>query len=255
MTAENSNDEMVLRIKRKEFTMVPNKVGNTIKNGDAFLLWFYLASKSDNWVIIKSHLCNHFGWSINKLNRLFKVLCGYNLAKCYQEKVSRGRFGKYFIEIFDGEKVVFFDEKTLVEKSKKAKKIKASHRKPKNRKAVAPLSGEKSATKYSTVTKEKEKQNKEWESTTRDLYTHYPTSFFPDDERRGLLTATANKLNMTELELLSKFETLYTGKYKMKKSKDWQQEFEDYLNRELPKKVYEDKLGSRKRYDGQTLHS
>jgi len=155
------NDEVVIKPKRNNFTIVSNKIGNNIKNGDAFLLWFYLTSKTDNWKVIKSHLCSHFGWSMKKLNHLFQVLCGHQLAKTYQLKAEKGKFGKYMIEIHDGENFVEFDEKTLVDKSKKTKKINTPHRYPKNRKAVKPLSGKSTATKYCITTKDPKEQNKE----------------------------------------------------------------------------------------------
>jgi len=80
----------------------------------------------------------------------------------------------------------------------------------------------------------------------------YPENFYPDEERRQRLSDAAQRTNNTDSELLIKFETV-SKKYKTK-SVDWQTTFEEFLKKELPKKVYEDKNGQRKRYDNQPMY-
>lgn len=81
-----------------------------------------------------------------------------------------------------------------------------------------------------------------------DLYL-YPDDFFPDDKRRELLSIVAKKTNNTEVYLLDKFAKV--SKEYETKSDDWQLTFEKFLNREKPKRVYEDQKGQVRRYDNQ----
>jgi hypothetical protein len=96
-----------------------------------------------------------------------------------------------------------------------------------------------------------QKQNKRELGGSLDLQ-NIPDDFYPDSTRRELLSQHAKRTNNPEHELLSKFETI-SKTYKTK-SKDWQQTFEEFLLREMPKRTFEDKTGQRKRYDGQSLH-
>lgn len=84
-----------------------------------------------------------------------------------------------------------------------------------------------------------------------NLYT-YQDDFFPDEKRREYLNLTAKRVNLTEFELLTKFEQV-SRRYKAK-SADWQRTFEEFLARERPKKVYENHLGKKCRYDNQSLY-
>jgi len=45
-------------------------------------------------------------------------------------------------------------------------------------------------------------------------------------------------------------------KYKIQRlAHEWQHEFKKMLEREMPKKTYEDVSGKRKRYDGQAIYN
>jgi len=81
----------------------------------------------------------------------------------------------------------------------------------------------------------------------------YPQDFYPDEARRELLTQHARRVNLTELELLNKFESVHM-RYKTR-SKDWQETFEDFLKREQPKRVYEDSTGRNRRYDNKPIYN
>lgn len=80
----------------------------------------------------------------------------------------------------------------------------------------------------------------------------YPDDFFPDEIRRLLLTQISKRTNSSEFELLTKFEEV-SKRYKTKAS-DWQAKFQEFLFQEMPKKVYEDKFGQKRRYDNQTTY-
>lgn len=80
----------------------------------------------------------------------------------------------------------------------------------------------------------------------------YPESFYPDDERRFLLSETSKRTNSSEFELLKKFEEV-SKRYKTRSS-NWQAKFQEFLEKELPKKVYEDKFGQKRRYDNHAMY-
>ena len=82
--------------------------------------------------------------------------------------------------------------------------------------------------------------------------TTYQEDFFPDEKSRLLLTKHAQRTNMTEHSLLTKFEKV-SKEYKTR-SKDWQETFVKFLESERPKKTYEDEKGRKRRYDNQSMY-
>lgn len=95
------------------------------------------------------------------------------------------------------------------------------------------------------------KQNNRAIGSSVNLLT-YPESFYPDEEKRLLLSETSKRTNSSEFELLTKFEEV-SKRYKTR-SNDWQAKFQEFLEKELPKKVYEDKFGQKRRYDNSAMY-
>lgn len=79
-----------------------------------------------------------------------------------------------------------------------------------------------------------------------------PENFEPDEKGHELLWKTAERVKMPSGELLTKFIEV-SIKYKTK-SENWQQTLIDFLDREKPKRTYEDSSGKLRRYDGGDLH-
>ena len=243
------------------WTQILNKVLSEYTCARALGVWCYLQSKPEDWQISAKNIANHFeDIGVEQAYKMFKELRRVNLMKRIDYKKPDGTHVETVYVILSGEKFdkdgQIYDEdgnernveRLIVEQSYPQEPLSdfqdSDYQNSENR----------DYTKERDIQNKVKKQNKEW-VTTPNVYTHYPKSFFPDDKRRELLSRTATKVKASETELLQKFEDIYTGKYSTKKSKDWQQTFEEYLNRELPKKVYEDKQGTVRRYDGQSLYN
>ena len=102
MSYETLSDESKLIRECNGFTQISNKVINHIKNGDAFLVWCYLYSKSSNWKTIKKNIKNVYGFGDFKLKRIFSYLNRSKLIKYVQETCSNGKFKKVKIKVLNG---------------------------------------------------------------------------------------------------------------------------------------------------------
>ena len=90
------------RAPRIPYTQICNHVINNIKNGDAFMVWCYLVSKTEKWVVIKEHLKNRFGFGNSKLKKIFSYLHRSGLLKYCAIQCAKGKFEHWDIAIQDG---------------------------------------------------------------------------------------------------------------------------------------------------------
>jgi len=95
-------------------------------------------------------------------------------------------------------------------------------------------------------------ENKKNRAHGSDCLNFVPENFTPDEIGKEFLWQTAERVKMPTVDLLNKFIEV-SKKYKTR-SKDWQKKFIEFLEREKPKKTYEDKNGKLRRYDGGNLH-
>lgn len=79
-----------------------------------------------------------------------------------------------------------------------------------------------------------------------------PYDFFPDEKSLVELNKHSARTKMTTHEILGKFFTVHR-KYKTK-SKDWQLKFREFIEKELPKRTFENKQGKIARYDDKPLY-
>lgn len=86
------------------FTQINNNVINNIKNGDAFLVWAYLFSKTSNWKVIKENIKNVYGFGDVKLRKIFSYLHRSGLIEYIQPKNKDGTFQKTAIRPLNGSK-------------------------------------------------------------------------------------------------------------------------------------------------------
>lgn len=86
------------------FTQINNNVINNIKNGDAFLVWCYLYSKTPNWKTIKQNIRNVYGFGDAKIKKIFSYLNRANLIEYVQNKCAKGTFQSVQIRILNGKK-------------------------------------------------------------------------------------------------------------------------------------------------------
>ncbi len=84
------------------FTPINNNVINNIKNGDAFLVWCYLYSKTSNWKTIKENIKNVYGFGDIKLRKIFSYLNRCSLIEYVQPKNKDGTFQPSKIRILNG---------------------------------------------------------------------------------------------------------------------------------------------------------
>jgi hypothetical protein len=100
----NIHPESKTLIEGTPFTQINNQVINHIKNGDAFLVWCYLYSKSSNWKTIKQNIKNVYGFGDAKINKIFSYLNRAKLIEYVQGKCANGRFSSVQIRILNGSK-------------------------------------------------------------------------------------------------------------------------------------------------------
>lgn len=100
----NVHPESKTLLEATGFSQINNNVINNIKNGDAFLVWCYLYSKSSNWKTIKSNIKNVYGFGDAKINKIFSYLNRAKLIEYVQGKCAKGTFKSVQIRILNGSK-------------------------------------------------------------------------------------------------------------------------------------------------------
>lgn len=85
------------------FTQINNLVINNIKNGDAFLVWCYLFSKSADWKVIKQNIKNVYGFGDTKLKQIFSYLRRANLISYVQVVCANAQIAHWDIKILNGQ--------------------------------------------------------------------------------------------------------------------------------------------------------
>lgn len=244
-------DQKTIIKKTSGYCVVQNEVSQALRKHTGELgLYIFLLSLPDGWEFRKSWLKEETGLGIHKLNKFIKFLKNHNLVKTRQLK-EKGKFANFEMEILDGKDFEIKDLTPLFGSPRY-----------KNRNTVDVLTrinDKKVNTDTNTILKQRElKDDKDMKPVTKrrspSLTTSsYPDDFFPDEERRELLDKHASSTNNTQKELLDKFESV-SRRYKTR-SVDWQHTFAAFLERELPKKIYEDSRGQRKRmHDDQSIN-
>jgi hypothetical protein len=85
------------------FAQISLHVINNIKNADAFLVWCYLSSKTENWIVIKSHVKQHFRFGERKMIGIFKYLNKRKLIEYVAHRDAQtGQFAHVDIQVLDG---------------------------------------------------------------------------------------------------------------------------------------------------------
>jgi hypothetical protein len=104
MSYENLSNDSRSILESSGFTQISNKVINNIKDGDAFLVWCYLYSKSENWKTIKQNIKNVYGFGDDKLKQIFSYLKRANLISYMRITCANGRFAHMEIKVLNGSK-------------------------------------------------------------------------------------------------------------------------------------------------------
>lgn len=99
-----SDKKYIISKKRTNFTIIPNKVAQTLNyNLQALGLYIYLFSLPSDWEFYKSHLRKVCNLGVNKLNKLLRILESHNLVQIAQMRNDKGKFAHFEMLINDGE--------------------------------------------------------------------------------------------------------------------------------------------------------
>lgn len=102
MSIEKLTDNSRSQIQRTPFTQISNEVITHIKDNDAFRVYAYLQSKSQNWNIIKSHLEKVCGIGQRKMKQIFSYLNRANLLRYVRVIDALGKVVKIDIQVLNG---------------------------------------------------------------------------------------------------------------------------------------------------------
>ncbi len=104
MSVEKLSKESKIEREKVPYTQICNKVICNIKDGDAFLVWCYLQSKTEDWKVIKQDIKNNYGFGDEKLKHIFSYLRRANLIKYVQVNCANGKFARVDIRVLSGVK-------------------------------------------------------------------------------------------------------------------------------------------------------
>ena len=102
MSIEKLSDDSRTNNEQIPYTQISNQVIHGIKNGDAFLVWSYLQSKTGNWKVIKQNIKNMYGFGDVKLKQIFSYLNRCGLIRYVQPKCAKGTFAPVRIDVLSG---------------------------------------------------------------------------------------------------------------------------------------------------------
>lgn len=84
------------------FTTIPNKVLQNLKNYEALGLYCYIASLPHGWEFHKSQLSEHANIGRDRLSKALKILSVHQLIKIEQKRDSKGQFTQFTLHVDDG---------------------------------------------------------------------------------------------------------------------------------------------------------
>lgn len=84
------------------YTVIPNKILQGLKNYEALGLYAYLASLPDGWEFYKSQLQEHGDIGRDKLKKLLDILSAHNLVIFTQGRNPDGTFGDFKMHVKNG---------------------------------------------------------------------------------------------------------------------------------------------------------
>lgn len=101
MSIEKLNDQSRIRLQSKPFTQICNEVILGIKDNDAFRVYCYLSSKSENWKVIKQNIKNVIGVGDRKLKQIFSYLRRANLIR-YAQIFDKNKYSGVDVIVLSG---------------------------------------------------------------------------------------------------------------------------------------------------------
>lgn len=98
-----SVEKFIVTSETTNYTSLPNKVLQNLKNPEALGVWCYCISMPSSWEFHKENIQSHFGIGRDKLLKIFTLLKKHNLIKIQSIKNNKGRIEKWFLHIKNGE--------------------------------------------------------------------------------------------------------------------------------------------------------
>lgn len=98
-----SVEKFVITKESSNFTVLPNKVLQNLKNPDALGLWCYLASLPPLFQFYKDSLRKHFTIGREKLDKLLAILKDSNLIKIQVVRGECGKFLNWELQVLNGD--------------------------------------------------------------------------------------------------------------------------------------------------------
>jgi hypothetical protein len=217
-----------LRHEKKPFAMILIDVLKKLTNSDALALWCHLQGMTENWVVNKQYIMNHFGWGRDKTTKALRHLEYLKLLENIKEKNPDGTFKNSVIIVKCGHDFnPCTENQSMDENVKKVNSEITENQSTVDWLSVDGLSvdGKTAPTIYNNNT-----LNKKYEREAPSLRAALTENFKPSINSHDLELQVSKKCSITVGDLFLKFKTIY----KNKKSNDWQREWEIFLQRERP---------------------
>jgi hypothetical protein len=106
--------KLTLRKHTKGFTTISNSVVKVLKDDlESLGLYLFLLSLPNDWTFYKTNLCKECSVGIKKLEKLLKKLRKFGLVKYGQQRNNKGRFSKFYLDIYDIETIKINNIETI----------------------------------------------------------------------------------------------------------------------------------------------
>lgn len=97
-----SVNKYVIRKNDGNFTTIPNRVLQNLKDYAALGLYCYIASLPAGWSFHRSHLCSHANMGRDRLNKALDILKNHGLVHINHVRDEKGRFAHFDMVVDDG---------------------------------------------------------------------------------------------------------------------------------------------------------
>ncbi len=104
MSTEKVTDASKIYLEEHPYTQIFNDVIEYIKDGDAFRMYCYLASKSRDWNVAKGWTAKHCGIGKRKAKQCWSYLERCGLLEYIWNRDENGKFTHHDIRILNGSK-------------------------------------------------------------------------------------------------------------------------------------------------------
>lgn len=98
-----SVEKFIINKESSNYTIIPNKVLQNLRDAEALALWCYLQSLPPGWVFHKNKIKEQFGWGRDKLDKKLSVLKVHNLVEPRVVRGIKGKFTEWTLDVKNGD--------------------------------------------------------------------------------------------------------------------------------------------------------